>query len=86
MGTQGPRPYSRLCVRRIIVDVTTSEIGNEPKCTSHKVTTVTDKIVYADVNQTSASKRTVHERFWENYRLYQPTTASTMKLLITPTR
>jgi hypothetical protein len=50
------------------------------------VTTVTDKIVYADVNETSAPKRTVHERFWENSRLYQPTTASTVKLLITPTR
>ena len=65
MGTQGPLPYSRLCVRRIIVDVTTSEIGNEPKMNKPQGDNrFTDKIVYADVNQTSASKRTVHERFW----------------------
>jgi hypothetical protein len=50
------------------------------------VTTVTDKIVYADANETSAPKRTVQERFWENYRLHQPTMASTVKLLITPNK
>jgi hypothetical protein len=71
-----------LCARRILVDVTTSEIGERPETKSHKVATVAGNIIYVDVNETPAPKRTVHVRFSAKSPL-STTTASTVKLPIT---
>jgi hypothetical protein len=47
------------------------------------VTTITDKTAYADGNETPAPKRAGDVRFSDERRLYQPPTASTVKLSIT---